>query len=113
MISFTWIFFAADSLRHSVWIIKRIFTFNWQVLVDGSLYKLGVDRQYTLVILLGILILLLVDYQKYKGKDVARVILAQGWWFRVAIILGLILCCMIFGCYGEMYDTQQFIYFQF
>ena len=24
-----------------------------------------------------------------------------------------VLCLNIFGCYGKMYDTQQFIYFQF
>lgn len=113
LVTFTWIFFAADSLRHSVWIIKRIFNFNWNVLLDESLYSLGVDRHYTWVMLLGILILLLVDYQKYKGKDVIELILAQDWWFRVAIFLGLTLACIIFGCYGVMYDTQQFIYFQF
>lgn len=113
LITFTWIFFAADSLKHAVLIIKRIFVFNWTVLFDGSLCSLGVDRHYTLVMLVGILLLLLVDYQKYKKGDVIKIILAQDGWFRIAVFTGLILICMIFGCYGEMYDTQQFIYFQF
>lgn len=113
LITFTWIFFAANSLKHSVWIIKRMFTFNWNILFDGSLYELGVDRHYTGVMLIGILVLLIVDYQKYQNRDVIEIIIAQDWWFRVAIVLGLLFMCMVFGCYGEMYDTQQFIYFQF
>ena len=113
LITLTWIFFAANSLRHSAWIIKRIFVFNWNILVDGSLFKLGVDRNYTTIMLMGIIILLIVDYQKYRKNDVVKLILAQGWWFRVSIFVGLTLINLIFGCYGEMYDTQQFIYFQF
>lgn len=113
LVTFTWIFFAADSLRHSVWIVKKIFVFNWNVLLDDSLYTLGVDKHYTGIILFGILLLMLVDYQKYKKRDAVELILAQDWWFRAVVFLGLTLACIIFGCYGEMYDTQQFIYFQF
>lgn len=113
LISFTWIFFAADSLIHSAWIIKRIIRFNWNVLLDESLYSLGVDRHYTGIMFLGIIILMIVDYLKYKNKNVVELVLAQDWWFRAVIYVGLIMACMIFGCYGEMYDTQQFIYFQF
>lgn len=113
LISLTWIFFAADSFRHAVLIIKRIFVFNWNVLLDESLYGLGVGKKYTFVMLLGILLLMIVDYQKYKGKDVVSIVLAQNWWFRALTVLALIVVCMVFGCYGGMYDTQQFIYFQF
>lgn len=113
LISLTWIFFAADSLKHSVLIIKKIFIFNWNVLLDGSLYELGVDKNYTFIMFLGILILMAVDYQKYKGKNIVSIVLAQNWWFRILILVALIMVCMILGCYGEMYDTQQFIYFQF
>lgn len=113
LVTLTWIFFAADSLRHSAWIIRRLFDFDWVVLIDDSLCELGVDRNYTLVMLLGILLIMVVDYQKYKGKDVVKRVLTQGWWFRVVVLVGLVLINLIFGCYGEMYDTQQFIYFQF
>ena len=83
------------------------------MLLDESLYSLGVDRHYTGIMFLGIIILMIVDYLKYKNKNVVELVLAQDWWFRAVIYVGLIMACMIFGCYGEMYDTQQFIYFQF
>lgn len=113
IISFAWIFFAANSFRHSVWIIRRMFVFNWNVLFDNSLYALGVDRNYTRIIMLGIILLMIVDWQKYKEKDILEYILAQDWWFRAFVFVGLTLFTLIFGCYGELYDTQQFIYFLF
>lgn len=113
LVTFTWIFFAANSLTHSLQIIKSIFVFNWNVLLDESLYSLGVDRHYTTVMILGIIILMLIDYLKYNKRDVVELVLAQDWWLRAAIFISLILASLVMGCYGELYDTQQFIYFQF
>lgn len=114
LITVTWIFFAAGSLEKSVQIFKDLISVNnWYVIFDQSLYDLGVNRQYTFVMLLGILVLMSVDYMKYKGKDVASLILTQGWWLRASIYVALIFTTMVFGCYGAMYDIQQFIYFQF
>lgn len=86
---------------------------NWTILFDGSLYGLGVARNYMNVLLGSILLLFIVDYQKYHGKDVADVFLKQGWWFRVSGIMCLLFTILLYGCYGELYDIQQFIYFQF
>ena len=114
LITVTWIFFAAGGVSPAVTLLKQMFAvFNWQILFDGSLYGLGVDRPYTVVMFLAILLLMLVDYEKYHGKDVAGLILKHGWWFRALTLIGLVIASMIFGCYGEMYDTKQFIYFQF
>lgn len=65
------------------------------------------------VLLLSILVLFLVDYQKYRGRDVADLFLKQGWWFRTAAIMGMIYVILLYGIYGKIYDIQQFIYFQF
>ena len=86
---------------------------NLTVLFDGSLYGLGVDRNNMYVLFVSILVLFVVDYYKYQGKDVADIFLWQGWWFRTAVIMMLVFTILLYGCYGEMYDTQQFIYFQF
>lgn len=86
---------------------------NWTVLFDGSLYGLGVARNYMNVLMVSILTLFIVDYHKYRGKDVAAVFLQQGWWFRVTGIMLMLFTILLYGCYGEMYDIQQFIYFQF
>ena len=86
---------------------------NWTVLFDGSLYELGVASNYMNILLGAIALLFVVDYHKYHGKDVADAFLKQGWCFRVIGIMGLLFAILLYGCYGEVYDIQQFIYFQF
>lgn len=114
LITITWIFFAADQMKAALRLFKQMFsTFNWEIFFDGSIYNLGVTKEYTTVMLLGIAVLMAVDYLKYKGKDVAELVLRQGEWFQILCLVSLTAVCMLFGCYGEIYDTQQFIYFQF
>ncbi|MCM1538324.1 MAG: MBOAT family protein [bacterium] len=114
LVTFTWIFFAAGSMSAAMETIKcMLSTFNWQILLQGGIYQMGVGREYTYIMWGSIILLMLVDALKYRGKDVAELILHQGWWFRVLVFVGLIVLNMLFGCYGEIYDTQQFIYFQF
>lgn len=109
-----WLFFRSGGLEESIEILKSMFRCrNWIVLFDGSLYELGVAKNYMRVLLASILVLFMVDYQKYHGKDVAEAFFRQGWWFRVTVIMTLVFTILLYGCYGEMYDTQQFIYFQF
>ena len=86
---------------------------NIAVLFDDSLYELGVARNYMNVLLISILVLFVVDYHKYLGKNVVTLFFKQDWWFRVSVIMILIFTILLYGCYGELYDTQQFIYFQF
>lgn len=86
---------------------------NWVIFFDGSLYELGVARNYMTVLLMSIVALFIVDYHKYHGRDVADMLLGQGWYFRVIIYMLMIFTILLYGCYGELYDVQQFIYFQF
>lgn len=114
LVTFAWLFFRAGGLNAAFEIITNMLHIgNWMILFDGSLYELGVAKNYMNVLTVSILILFLVDYQKYQGKDVAEWLLKQGWAFRVCIYMFLIFTILLYGCYGEMYDTQQFIYFQF
>lgn len=114
LVTFAWLFFRAGGLGAACEIITNMFHIdNWMILFDGSLYKLGVAKNYMNVLVVSILILFLVDHQKYQGKDVAEWLLKQGWALRVCIYMFLIFTILLYGCYGEMYDTQQFIYFQF
>lgn len=80
---------------------------------DGSLYNLGVEKGYFKAMLLSILTLFVVDYRKYKEHNVVEEFLIQHWWFRVVIEMTLIFAILLLGCYGELYDTTTFIYFQF
>ncbi len=113
LITFAWMFFRAGGIGSSVELLRRLTVFNWQILFDGSLYQLGISKEYMFVVFAAILLLMGIDYQKYKGKNILETILKQDWWFRAACVAGLLITNLVFGCYGEMYDTQQFIYFQF
>ncbi|MCM1124542.1 MAG: MBOAT family protein [Eubacterium sp.] len=114
LISFAWLFFRAGGMRQAMRIIEKVFLENnWMIFFDGSLYKLGVAKNYMNVLLMSIALLFAVDYFKYRGKDVAEAFLKQGWWFRVTGIMLMLFAILLYGCYGELYDIQQFIYFQF
>lgn len=88
-------------------------TNNWTILLDGSLYNLGVSRNAMIVLLMAIVFLFVTDYQKYKGRDIMVLFFRQGWIFQLLAILAMMFAILLYGCYGEMYDVQQFIYFQF
>ncbi len=114
LITFAWLFFRAGSVEDSVEILRNMGDLsNWLILLDGSLYELGVGRHYMGVLLLSVLVLFLVDHQKYKGRDVAGMFLKQSWWFRTAAIMGMMYVILLYGIYGKIYDIKQFIYFQF
>lgn len=114
LVTFAWLFFRAGGLSSAYEIITNMLHIdNWMILFDGSLYELGVAKNYMNALIVSILILFLVDYQKYQGKDAAEWLLNQRWAFRIFIYMFLIFTILLYGCYGELYDTQQFIYFQF
>lgn len=114
LVDFTWIFFRAANLEGAVNIIKSIFTAdNFYVLLNGSLFKCGLDTSNFILMLLGIGIIVFADICKYKGIVIREVIAKQGFWFKcifVAMVIGLII---LFGIWGPGYDAKNFIYFQF
>lgn len=113
-VTFAWMFFRASGLKDALLILRDMCScMNWTILFDGSLYELGVAQGPMNMLLIAIMVLLIVDYLKYKGYDVAILFLKQDWWFRTVIIMMMIFIILLYGCYGTLYDTTQFIYFQF
>lgn len=113
LVSFAWIFFRMGNLSDSAGVIRQMAVFDFRALWDGSLYSLGISKEYMNALIFFIFVLMFVDYNKYKGIDVADMLLQQEWWLRVILFVALTIVIMMFGCYGVAYDTQQFIYFQF
>lgn len=114
LVDFTWIFFRADSMADAFQIISRIFSqFNPWVLVDGTLYTLGLSQVDFWIGILSIAVLLTVDIVHERGIKIRSWVLQQNLWFRWSIYLGAIFFILIFGFYGPNYDASQFIYFQF
>jgi D-alanyl-lipoteichoic acid acyltransferase DltB (MBOAT superfamily) len=114
LVTFAWLFFRAGSLSEASHLVKNMCSaFNWTVFFDGSLYGLGVAKDDMQVLVLAVAVLAVVDSFKYRGTNVADAVMEQPAWFRICCFAGLTVILLLFGCYGEMYDAQQFIYFQF
>lgn len=114
LITFAWIFFRADSIGEAGSIVKSIFSANnpW-ILFDGSLCKCGLDSGNLIILAVALILLIIMDYCKYKKVSVISVILRQDTWFRCLIIIIAILTIMIFGKYGPAYNAANFIYARF
>ncbi len=115
LVTFAWLFFRSGELKVSLETLCNMCRFdNWIGVLEGALGTEILDGQnYMNVLLVSILALFIVDYQKYKGKDVVEVFFQQGWWFRTIVIMSMIFVILLYGCYGVSYNVQQFIYFQF
>ncbi len=113
LICLAWVFFRAGDFSNALEMLRRMLQFDWTAVFDGSVYRLGVSGEYFHILCAAILTLACVDYQKYRGIDVASVLLRQRWWFRIAAEVGMLFVILLFGCYGVEYDTSAFIYFQF
>ncbi|WP_298838115.1 MBOAT family O-acyltransferase [Clostridium sp.] len=112
LVNFAWIFFRASSLSTAITIIKNIFYFNPWVLINGSIFKLGLDSKDFQFALVGIILVLTVDILR-RTKNLRNVLAKQNIMFRWITYVGAALVILIFGLYGPGYSMQQFIYSQF
>ncbi len=115
LVSFTWLFFRAESVTAAFDMIRSMFVrFNPWVLFDQSLYTLGLNVTEVHILLFALVILILVDGVRFfKGQTLEKFLNGQCLYFRWGIIFFLIFYIFIFGSYGIGYSAQQFIYFQF
>lgn len=114
LIDFSWIFFRAASLGDALGILRSmVSTFNPWILLDGSLYKCGLDRANFDVMLISILILLGADICKARGVKIREIIVKQEWWFRWVFVAMSAAMILLLGVWGSNYDATSFIYFQF
>lgn len=113
MVDFAWIFFRSGSLGKSKDILRNMLHFNPEILLDGSLYTLGLNENEFHFLLCALLILAIADYLKYKKINVLDKLQQQTLWFR-SLAFALLFCAVIlFGIFGPEYEASQFIYFQF
>mgnify|MGYP003375363162 CR=1 FL=1 len=115
MVDFAWIFFRAESVSHALHYIERMFVYrDWWSLFDQSIYQMGLDAREIQILALGMLILLAVELiQYFKRKEMAEFLTEQWGPFRWCALITMIVCCVVFGYYGQGFDSGQFIYLQF
>lgn len=116
LIDFAWIFFRSDSISIAFGYIQRMIKdINFNAMLDGSFYLMGLDKWEFLFALLLIVTLFFAEYLiRYKGLvnkffDKQSIIGRFRWVFYSIYILLMVgeLC----GSFGR--DASQFVYFQF
>lgn len=115
LVTIAWIFFRADNLTIAMTYIRQMCTtFEFDVLFNGSLYKLGLVKNDMTALCIGIIILFLTELVRYKkNMRIEKYLCTQNLWFKWTALIVLILCVVLFGEYGINYNAAEFIYFQF
>ena len=112
-VAVAWTFFRASSVSQGLALLKNGFChYNPWVLFDGSLHEILSAKDWN-VLFAGLLLLVLVDVQRYLGKDLQTAFTKQNLAFRWLVFYAGILAVVVFGIYGPGFDAAQFIYFQF
>lgn len=114
LVDFTWIFFRAGGGRDAVQMLGSILRAdNFQIFLNHSLYKLGLDQRNFILLLLSIILLITVDVLHNRQIRVREWLKKQNLWFRWLIYILLFESILVFGIWGVGYDKTAFLYFQF
>lgn len=114
LVDIAWVFFRATDLSSALQIIKSSFTvWNPWLLVDGTLYTLGLEQADLWLLVLSIAILAGVDILHARGVSIRDSLLSWPLPVRWAVVYGALFWILLFGVYGPAFDAASFIYFQF
>ncbi len=87
-------------------------TFNFHILWDGTMLKLGLSGLDYIILLGGILVMFAVSlYEENKGS--VREVLWEKPVLRYTVTIALLLAVLLMGSYGIGYNASDFIYNQF
>ncbi len=114
LVSFSYIFFRAQSMQQATTIISRIMhSTDITSLFSPAFFNYGIDIPDLVISIASLLLLLVCDNLIYRGVDVYGFIVARPLLLRWTFYLAMIFVITVFGIYGPNYDTTPFIYFQF
>lgn len=104
-------FSIAASTRDALRLLRATFrTFNPWVLLDGSLYTMGLNRKNFWLLLYAIVGLMIIDVMQERGIRIRSWIAERNLIFRWTIYYIALFSLIIFGMYGPGYDAASFIY---
>lgn len=111
LVAIAWVFFRANTLADGTYIIKNIFVFNPEVIIEGDIYKLGLVWREFKIAIIAIMVLFAANLleRKYHLLNLLR---RQHLIIRWIFYIILILYILIYGVYGSD-EKASFIYFQF
>ncbi len=88
-------------------------TFNFSILWDGTMMKLGLSELDYAIIGISIVLMFTVSLLQEKKGSIREMLQKQPAVLRYAIIYGLFLIVLLMGSYGIGYNAGNFIYNQF
>ena len=105
------IFFRADTLSEGFSMVGSTFSrFNPWILVDGSLYQLGLSQKELWALTTSTVLLFLVSFLQQRGIRIRDKINSQNLVIRWSIYFIAIWSIWILGTYGFGFDAKDFIY---
>lgn len=115
LVDFAWIFFRAENVGQIRLFFNRMLTrFNPWVLFDESLFRYGIDRKEWSILSASLLALFAIDLLRYRRNlNFGDFLIRQNLWFQYAALIALTASVLVFGEYGILFDSNQFIYFRF
>ena len=87
--------------------------FNFSILWDGTMMKLGLSATDYVILLCGIVIMFMVSFFSRDDVSVRVKMLKFPRAARYVLLVLLLLAVILFGSYGVGYDASNFIYNQF
>ena len=111
LVCFAWILFRANSLSDAFYIIEKIFSAPVDGILPLAFGTLGLSTKALCAVFIFVVILMVVDVVNLK-YPVAKFI-CNTIFVKYAVFFLLLISIVIFGYYGEGFDPQEFVYFQF
>lgn len=112
LVDFAWLFFRAKNIHDAVLLIKNMFQFDPAAFWNGSLFRIGLTAPDFCVAILGIAVVIGADVLGRKC-DLRKLLLQRREAYQWAVTILSVVAIVIFGVYGSIHGTEQFIYFQF
>lgn len=113
LVNLGWVFFRADTFAKAMLVIKKSFSPTPWVLVDGTLFNLGLSEPDVRLLFMGLILLIVVDICNAKNIVVRNVLTKQSlplrWFVYICAVVFIVTC----GIWGPGYDAASFIYSSF
>jgi Predicted membrane protein involved in D-alanine export len=105
------LFFRANGLKKGLLMFQSIFTeFNWDVITNGTLLRLGLSTKDYAAVLFGFIIVVIVGVLHEQGISIRDKIAGWNIFARWGLLYAAILLVIIFGAYGDGYIPAKLIY---
>ena len=111
LVCFAWILFRANSMGDAIYIIKKIFSMPSVGMAPVGFDTMGLSFKAIIAVLVFVIVMLVAEAAELK-RSVSKAI-CNTVFLKYAVFFLLIMSIFIFGYYGEGFDPQEFVYFQF